>query len=40
MTPQQHVFVGNTVRLYFFYLKDDDIIEFSFVENEMIWSAL
>lgn len=40
MTPEQYVLVGSTVRSYLSYLKDNGRIEFSFVENEMIWSAL
>ena len=40
MTPEQYVLVGSTVRSYLSYLKDNNRIEFSFVENEMLWSAL
>ena len=40
MTPKQYVLVGSTVRSYLSYLKDNNRIEFSFVENEMLWSAL
>lgn len=40
MSPEQYVLVGSTVRSYLSYLKDNGRIGFSFVENEMLWSAL
>ncbi len=40
MTPEQYVLVGSTVRSYLSYLKDNGRIDFSFVENEMLWRTI
>ncbi len=40
MTPEQYVLVGNTVRSYLSYLKDNGRIEFLFTKNEMLWRTL
>ena len=40
MSPEQFVLVGSTIRSYLSYLKDSGKIGFTFIANEMTWSAL
>lgn len=39
MDFEQYVLVGSTIRSYLSWLKDQDKVMVSFVENQMIWSS-
>lgn len=40
MTPEQYVLVGSTVRSYLSWLKQNNMIDFCFENNEMFWKIV